>query len=175
MGIPGVRGTDHIGFTVPDLDEAENFLVDVLGAELVLEQPGACDRHGDMMQRQFGVDPRAEIIKFRFYRMQFGSDYEVFEWKAKNQRTTVPLNSDIGGHHLALYVDDIDIAVDYLRDRNVDVMGDIVPSGGGSKGNRFIYFRSPWGMQYELVCYPDGKEYEKHTDKRLWTPVNPGQ
>ena len=31
-GIPGLRGSDHIGITVPDLDEAENFLVEVLGA-----------------------------------------------------------------------------------------------------------------------------------------------
>jgi hypothetical protein len=25
MGLPGLRGTDHIGFTVPDLDEADHF------------------------------------------------------------------------------------------------------------------------------------------------------
>jgi catechol 2,3-dioxygenase-like lactoylglutathione lyase family enzyme len=33
QGMPGMRGIDHVGFTVPDLDEAERFLVDVLGAE----------------------------------------------------------------------------------------------------------------------------------------------
>ena len=31
-GIPGLRGTDHIGITVPDLDEAERWFIDVLGA-----------------------------------------------------------------------------------------------------------------------------------------------
>ena len=31
MALPGLVGTDHIGFTVPDLDEADDFFVDVLG------------------------------------------------------------------------------------------------------------------------------------------------
>lgn len=31
--LPGMRGTQHIGITVPDVDEAVNFLVDVLGCE----------------------------------------------------------------------------------------------------------------------------------------------
>ena len=34
-GIPGLRGTEHIGFTVPDLDQAERFFVEVIGCELV--------------------------------------------------------------------------------------------------------------------------------------------
>ncbi|MDQ1548451.1 MAG: hypothetical protein QOD27_109, partial [Microbacteriaceae bacterium] len=34
-GIPGLRGTDHVGFTVPNLDQAERFFVDVIGWTLV--------------------------------------------------------------------------------------------------------------------------------------------
>ena len=34
-GIPGLRGTEHIGFTVPDLEEATRFFVDVIGCELI--------------------------------------------------------------------------------------------------------------------------------------------
>ncbi len=30
--IPGLRGSDHLGITVPDIDQAERFFVDVLGA-----------------------------------------------------------------------------------------------------------------------------------------------
>ena len=33
MPLPGLRRMDHVGFTVPDLDEAHRFLVDVLGCE----------------------------------------------------------------------------------------------------------------------------------------------
>jgi catechol 2,3-dioxygenase-like lactoylglutathione lyase family enzyme len=35
MGLPGLRRLDHIGFTVPDLEEATRFLVDVLGCEFL--------------------------------------------------------------------------------------------------------------------------------------------
>ena len=30
-GLPGLAGTDHIGFTVPDMEEATRFFVDVIG------------------------------------------------------------------------------------------------------------------------------------------------
>ena len=36
-GLPGLRGGEHVGLTVPDLDEAERFLVDVLGAQMVFD------------------------------------------------------------------------------------------------------------------------------------------
>ena len=35
MALPGLRGTEHIGFTVPDLDEADDFFVNVIGCERV--------------------------------------------------------------------------------------------------------------------------------------------
>ncbi len=54
MGLPGLRGSDHIGFTVPDLDEAEAFLVGVLGAVPVYTLPGRSGE-GDWMTRQLGV------------------------------------------------------------------------------------------------------------------------
>ena len=30
---PACTGVDHVGFTVPDLEQAQTFLVDVLGCE----------------------------------------------------------------------------------------------------------------------------------------------
>jgi len=32
-GIPGTRNMDHVGLTVPDLEQAVRFFVDVLGAD----------------------------------------------------------------------------------------------------------------------------------------------
>ena len=34
-GLPGMRGVEHIGLTVPNLDEATDFFVNVLGCEVV--------------------------------------------------------------------------------------------------------------------------------------------
>ena len=72
-----------------------------------------------------------------------------------------PRNSDVGGHHVALYVDDLDVAVDHLRAHDVRVFDGPTASRGPAAGNRWIYFLSPWGMQFELVSYPDGKAYDR--------------
>ena len=29
------------------------------------------------------------------------------------------------------------------------------------EGQRWVYFLAPWGMQFELVSYPDGRAYEQ--------------
>lgn len=43
-GIPGLRGGDHVGITVPDLAQAHEFLVDVLGCPACLLAAGDAAR-----------------------------------------------------------------------------------------------------------------------------------
>ena len=172
MPIPGLRGTDHIGFTVPDLDQAHDFLVDILGCEQVYVL-GAKQADDDWMQTQLGVHPRAVITEIRFYRLGNGSNFEVFLYDSADGQAPQPRNSDIGGHHLAFYVDDLDEAVAFLRANDVEVMGDPVRSKQSADGQRWIYFRAPWGMQFELVSFPEGKAYEREARTRLWHPAHP--
>ena len=123
------------------------------------------------MHRQLQVDRLAEVTKLRFFRCGNGSNFEVFEYKAPNQKTRPPLNSDIGGHHIALYVEDFYAALQFLLDNDVEVLGEpVVRSDGPSAGQTWIYFLSPWGMQFELVSFPSGKGYERDTTRRLWHP-----
>jgi catechol 2,3-dioxygenase-like lactoylglutathione lyase family enzyme len=171
-GIPGLRGGDHVGVTVPDLDEAHDFLVRVLGADHVYTL-GAKQADDDWMQRQLGVHPRTVIREIRFYRLATGLNIETFLYEAADGQSPPPRNSDIGGYHLALYVDDMDAAVAYLRDQGVEVMGEPVASRQSAEGQRWIYFRSPWGLQFELVSYPRGKAYEAGAPRLLWKPTDP--
>lgn len=173
--MPGLRGGDHVGITVPDLDEAEAFLVGVLGAEPVYTLPAKRSDHDDWMAVQLGVHPRSVIREIRFYRLGFGLNIEVFQYDAADGQAGPPRNSDIGGHHLALYVDDLDAAVAHLRAHGVEVMGEPVASGAASAGQRWIYFRAPWGMQFELVSYPGGKAYERDATTLLWHPARPAE
>lgn len=173
-GLPGLRGADHFGFTVPDLDEAERFLVDVLGAVPVYTL-GAKRADDDWMTTQLGVHPRTVIREIRFYRLASGTNLEVFQYDAADGQAGPPRNSDIGGHHLALYVDDLDAAIAHLRAHDVEIMGDPVASAGASAGQTWLYFRAPWGMQFELVSYPDGKAYEDGAPVRLWHPAHPAE
>ena len=81
--------------------------------------------------------------------------------RAGPARRDPPRNSDIGGHHVALYVDDLDAAVEHLRAPGRHVLGGPTASKGPAEGKRWIYFLAPWGMQFELVSYPDGKAFDR--------------
>jgi catechol 2,3-dioxygenase-like lactoylglutathione lyase family enzyme len=170
-GLPGLRGADHIGFTVPDLEQAVAFFVEVIGCEAFYPLGPFADDEGDWMTQHLNVDPRAKIREIRLLRCRNGSNFEIFQFEAPDQRTTQPRNSDIGGHHIAFYVDDMDAAVRYLRDRGVPVLGEpTVMAEGPSAGQSWVYFLTPWAMPLELVSYPNGLAYEATTERRLWRP-----
>lgn len=174
MPLPGMRGTDHIGFTVPDLDQAERFFVDIIGCQRVYAL-GPFERDDDWMSEQLNVHPRSIIQENRHFRCGHGTNFEIFGWTTPEPQAPQPQNSDIGGHHLAFYVDDLDAAVDFLTSEGVTVLGDIVESKQGAAGQRWIYFLAPWGMQCELVSYPSGKAYEAQSDVVMWNPTKPAE
>jgi glyoxylase I family protein len=161
MPMPGVRRVDHVGFTVPDLEEATRFLVDVLGCEYLYSLGPFGSEDDDWMHEHLNVHPRATVRENRFFRCGDQAVFEVFDYSAPDQNRTLPRNSDIGGHHVALYVDDLDAAIDYLKGRGVTVLAGPHASKGPAEGNRWIYVLSPWGMQFELVSYPGGKAYDR--------------
>jgi catechol 2,3-dioxygenase-like lactoylglutathione lyase family enzyme len=168
MSLPGLRGLDHIGFTVPDLEAATTFLVDVLGCEL-LYALGPFRDDGDWMAEHLGVHPRATVPENRHFRCGGQTVFEVFSYTAPEQRLDPPRNSDVGGHHVALYVEDLDEAVRYLHSHGVRVLGEPTASSGAHLGQRWVYFLAPWGMQFELVSYPGGRAFyqqQQHVEAR---------
>lgn len=172
-GVPGLKGMDHVGFTVPNLEEAVDFFVRVLGCERFYSL-GPFSSDGNWMAEHLNVRPRATMKRLTLLRCGHGSNFEIFEYDAPDQRTQQPANSDIGGHHLAFYVDDIAAAVTYLRTHRVRILGEpTVRTNGPSAGQTWVYFLSPWGMQLELVSFPGGKAYETDTQARLWNPRFP--
>ncbi len=171
-GLPGLRGAEHIGFTVPDLEQATDFFVNVIGCEAVYDL-GPFAAADDWMQVHLNVHPRAVMKKLRFFRCKFGPNFEVFEYQSPEQNRQPPRNSDVGGHHLAFYVDDMAAALAHLREHGVTILGEPTLSKNASAGQTWVYFLSPWGMQFELVSYPKGKAYENETNLRLWHPAHP--
>jgi glyoxylase I family protein len=113
------------------------------------------------MSRHLGVDDRAVMRELHFFRCGGQAIFEVFQYEAPEQNRHQPRNSDIGGHHVALYVEDLDVAVEFLHSRGVTVLGEPTASRGPSEGQRWVYFLAPWGMQFELVSYPDGKAFDR--------------
>ena len=169
-GLPGLAGADHVGFTVPDLEAATRFFVDVIGCSLVYEI-GPFQSDDDWMQVHLGVDPRAVIRKLRMFRCATGASFEIFEYEAEGASKTPPRNSDVGGHHLAFYVEDIGAAVEHLKAHRVTIQGEpTTMESGPSKGLTWVYFLSPWGMQLELVSYPAGMAVLHEKPGALWSP-----
>ncbi|HRP99426.1 MAG TPA: VOC family protein [Terrimesophilobacter sp.] len=175
MALPGLRGTDHIGFTVPNLDEADDFFVNTIGCERVYSLGPFENDESDWMLEHLAVHPRTVMRRLNFYRCTFGSNFEVFEYEAADGQAPQPRNSDIGGHHLAFYVDDLDAAIAYLKSKGIRVLGEPTTSRNASEGQRWVYFLSPWGMQFELVSFPGGKAYEKDAPVLLWHPADPAK
>jgi catechol 2,3-dioxygenase-like lactoylglutathione lyase family enzyme len=168
-GIPTARGVDHVGYTVPDLQQAVDFFVDLLGGEVVFYAGPFSDPDGDWMTTNLDVDRNASL---RFAMIRLGADtcVELFQYASPDQSPVPPRNSDAGGRHIAIYVDDIEAAVAYLRAApGVQVLGEptlnVPPSPNA--GSTFVYFRSPWGMYFELFSAPDGMAYETQTAARL--------
>ena len=160
MALPGLRRIDHVGFTVPDLEQAHRFLVEVLGCEY-LYTLGPFEPDGDWMETHLNVHRDTRMYN-RWFRCGDQAVFEVFHYESPDQDLeAMPRNSDVGGHHVALYVDDLDAAVAYLHEQGLTVLGEPTVSKGPSEGQRWVYFLSPWGMQFELVSYPGRKAFDR--------------
>jgi catechol 2,3-dioxygenase-like lactoylglutathione lyase family enzyme len=174
--IPGLRGHDHTGITVPDVKAATAFFTDVIGCSHAMSFGPFSDDKGTFMQDALNVSPRAVIDQISMVRCGYGSNIELFQYQSPDQAKTSPKNSDFGGHHIALYVDDIDKAAEYLKAKNVKTMqGPIPVKEGPAAGQSILYFLTPWGLQMELISYPHGMAYEKDSKSVLWSTREPAK
>jgi catechol 2,3-dioxygenase-like lactoylglutathione lyase family enzyme len=174
--LPGIRGVNHIGITVPDMAQAEAFFTDVLACQKATSFGPFRDDTGTFMQDVLDVDPRAVIEQITLMRCGFGSNIELFKYTAPDQQTVKARNSDIGGHHIAFYVDDIDAAAKYLKDMGVRTqMGPLPVNEGPAAGQAILYFSAPWGLQLEAISFPKGMAYEADGGPVLWSNTDPSK
>ena len=179
MPIPGIQGMEHVGLTVPNLQEACDFFESILGAEVLFT--AATDFRNDdsdWMTTHLNIHPRAVVKEFRYVRMRNGTNLELFEYSSPDQKTVLPKNSDVGGYHLAFYVDDIYAAVKFLKDNGVKVLDEpTVYTDGPNLGLTWCYFMAPWGLQLEVVSAPKGTAFDNEAKqagkRRLFDPSRP--
>ncbi|MGW7425173.1 VOC family protein [Streptomyces sp. NPDC054813] len=163
----GLLGVEHVSYTVADLDAATAFFTEVLGAEPVENSDGAADRSGGHWP------PGAEQSRRTLLRTGPTANCELIQSGTSALRSRPPRNSDIGGHHLAFYVDDVDAAAGWLRaQKGVVLMGEPETiTQGPIAGDRWLYFGTPIGIQMEIINMPDGSlPYETQTSARRATP-----
>jgi catechol 2,3-dioxygenase-like lactoylglutathione lyase family enzyme len=172
----GLVGMDHVGLTVPDIEQAIEWFQDVMGASAPLTFGPFSDPVGTFMQDLLGVDPRAVARQITVLRIGRSANIELFQYEAPDQDRTFPKNSDWSGHHIAFYVTDIAAAVDYMVSKGVQkFLGPLPVTDGPAAGQSINYFRTPFGTYIELISYPDGMAYEHapHVEP-LWSPKENG-
>ncbi len=174
-GVPGLRGHDHTGITVPDIKQAADFFVNVLGCKEAMSFGPFADDKGTFMHDLLNVDPKAVIHQITLVRCGYGSNIELFQYSSPDQKNMTPKNSDIGGYHIAFYVNDIKAAKNYLDSKGVKTFFNLPVSEGPAAGQSIFYFLAPWGLQMEAISYPSGMAYEKTSPIKLWSPKDPGQ
>ncbi|WP_292359664.1 VOC family protein [Mesorhizobium sp.] len=174
VSIPGMRGHDHTGITVPDMKQAVDFFTGVVGCKKAMSFGPFADDKGTFMQDLLGVDPKAVIEEITMVRCGTGSNIELFKYTAPDQKDLQPKNSDIGGFHIAFYVDDVAAAKTYLDAKGVKTrLGPLPVKEGPAAGQTILYFQAPWGLQLEAISYPQGMAYEKGAETVLWSPKDP--
>lgn len=147
---------DHVALTVPDIAAATQFFSELLGATHLFDLGPYRVDEGEWMAENVGVHPRAVIRTLRMLQLPGGGRIELFSYEGPQSGTNLPRNSEVGGHHVAFFVADIDAMVRKARAMGLAVQGEAkINAEGPAAGLRWVFFRAPWGTQLEFVSYPD--------------------
>src|SRR5256885_16680381 len=91
-------GLDHVGLTVPDINQAIEWFEDILGAVAPLTfGPFA----GSFLEGALDVVPGTKIDQITMLRIGHSANIELFQYEAPGQRRDEPRNSDWTGNHIA--------------------------------------------------------------------------
>jgi len=166
-----IRAVEHIGITVPDMEQATTFFAEALGAQKIydmLDEPFG----GPDVEKALGIPEGAVIEAIRMLRLGNGPNLELFTYSGTAQRDPV-VPHDYGIQHFCVYVDDIDAAAaQFEKAGGTPLSAPLdLPGGDAGPGNRFLYARTPWGSTIEFVTCPSPQAYEATTDLRRWRPA----
>jgi catechol 2,3-dioxygenase-like lactoylglutathione lyase family enzyme len=154
---PKFLAVDHISRTVSDLESALDFYIRVIGAELhfrlgpidAADLPKSSDGR-DWMAAHVGV--AGARLTLAMLRLPQGSHFQLVQYdKPTDRNGYIPRNCDLGGHHLALRVDNVDKAVAYLSAHGCKALETIEIDSGPLAGKKNVYVLDPFGQQLEIV------------------------
>jgi catechol 2,3-dioxygenase-like lactoylglutathione lyase family enzyme len=139
---PAIDSVAHVTIPVADLDRAEAFYVDLLGAKLVERFDRATFlryQRGRAAEADADNSPLHLVLKFGD-----SPEFHLFLQRGLERRVPAP------HPHIALQVDadELDAFRSRLCDAGVPIDG---PRRLGGPGHASLYFADPWGQLLELV------------------------
>ncbi len=150
--VPHARRFDHVGLSVPDLDEAVAFFVEGFGAEVVfrMERPATREPVG---ADRLGADARAQ---FALAMLALGGGrLELLQWWSPRAPGDIPPVDCLGGTHVAIEVADVAEALSRLSQvEGVSILSDALTfTEGPTPGLTNAFARAPFGALLELVSW----------------------
>lgn len=121
-------GFHHIALIVSNYEVSKHFYINILGAEVIAET-----------YRQARQSYKLDL------RFQDGSQIELFSFPITPPRPTTP--EACGLRHLAFKVDDLQQAIEYLNQCNVECEPVRIDE---LTGKQFTFFKDPDGLPLEL-------------------------
>jgi catechol 2,3-dioxygenase-like lactoylglutathione lyase family enzyme len=146
-----IRGLHHASRTVSDLERSLAFYRDLLGLEVATDE----ELHGESIDRVVGL----EGARLRVVELALGDDclLELIEYRYPKgePRLESATAADVGAHHMALLVDDLDTAHKKLSNAGVRfTTPPVTIEGGLFAGSRTTYCFDPDGLAVELWELP---------------------
>jgi catechol 2,3-dioxygenase-like lactoylglutathione lyase family enzyme len=143
-----IRGCDHIGIQVGDVERSARFYEENLGFECVerwsLSHP--------YVQRVVGYYPDVtlEIALLRIPNTNLF--LEILEYRGVDRVPIDPATANPGTAHFCLFVDDLDMLYADLVAKGVEFVSEVqTPTWGPNEGGRLVYMKDPDGIRVELV------------------------
>ncbi|MCZ4061082.1 VOC family protein [Pantoea sp. LMR881] len=170
-----IRGIEHIGITVSDLTQAEQFFIEALDASVLyrIVPPDNPNQkvEGEEMQPLNGFPSEMKVTGLAMLRVGNGCNVELFQ--------TQPTTCDVQAHpgqpginHFSLYVEDIHQAAEKMRAsgaRMFEGPSDCFAQEKG-KGNQTWFGMTPFGVLIELITLPSAIHYDKDVTQLRWIP-----
>lgn len=145
-----ISTVDHTGITVSSLTEALDFWAGVLGFRHLYTWTF---ENTAFIENLVGVKGAALTLAMV---EGYGHRIELLEYQAPADRKIIkPRSCDVGSVHIALYVDDMDVAL--ARVAKAGCMPVSEPQtvvGGERAGLRLVYVRGPDGVTLEFLQRP---------------------
>lgn len=100
-----------------------------------------------------------------------GPNIEMFEIESDDKREPLDLE-DNGYHHISLFVDDMDRAIQQAVDAGASPLSEKYDNSRyeDSEGSSSVYLKSPWHSLIELQSIPNGYYYPEDSESNVFIP-----
>jgi catechol 2,3-dioxygenase-like lactoylglutathione lyase family enzyme len=174
MFMSHIKGINHIGLTVLDIEAATTFLKEAFGAKIAYDALTYEDepREGAEVERMLGLSKGARIVRQRMIIIGNGPNIEMFEVESNNQKDPLKLE-DLGFNHISLMVDGIEDVLEDARRAGAEPLSGETHDNStykDSEGSKSVYVKAPFNALIELQAIPNGYYYPEDSEAKVFIP-----